>query len=132
MAKRKGSSKRQQAQHKHDQKKSQHDKRKRLKRRHAGRRKTTGASVPLIGVMQAMVSVLQSVMDRRVAFRFAIIVSGMFLATGRRTASSWFVAGGVQDDWDRYYDNLISVGRTSTKLATALLGLIVQKLVPGD
>ena len=132
MAKRKGSSKRQQAQHKHRQKKSQHDKRERLKRRNAARRKTAGARIPLVGMMQTMVSVLQAVMDQRVAFRFAIIVSGMFLAAGRRTASSWFVAAGVQDDWDRFYDCLISVGRTSAKLATALLGLIVQKLVPGD
>jgi len=131
MAKRKGLSTRQQAQHK-SQKKSQHDKRERVENRNAGRRRTTAARVPLIGMMQTMVSVLQTVLDRRVAFRFAIIVSGMFLAGGRRTASSWFVAAGVQDDWDRFYDCLISVGRTSAKLASAMLGLIVKKLVPGD
>ena len=132
MAKRRGSSKRQQAQHKRDQKKSQHDKRERLKRRNATRRKTTVARVPLAGMMQTMVSVLQTALDPRVAFRFSIIVSGMLLAAGRRTASAWFVAAGVQDDWDRFYDCLISVGRTSAKLATALLGLMVRKLVPGD
>ncbi len=132
MAKRKGSSKRQQAQHKRGRKKSRHDKRERLKRRNATRRKTTGARVPLVGMMQTMVSVLQSVLDRRVGFRFSIIASGMLLAAGRRTASAWFVAAGVQDDWDRFYDCLISVGRTSGKLATALLGLIVRQLVVGD
>jgi hypothetical protein len=47
----------------------------------------------------------------------------MFLAGGRRTASSWFVAAGVQDDWDRFYDCPISVGRTSARLASAMLGL---------
>jgi len=131
MAKRKGSSQRQQAQHK-SQKKSQHDKRERLEHRNADRRKTTAARVPLIGMIQTMVSVLQTVLDRRVAFRFAVIVSGRFLAGGRRTASSWFVAAGVQDDWDRFYDCLISVGRTSARLASAMLGLIVKKLVPGN
>jgi hypothetical protein len=70
-------------------------------------------------------------MDRRIAFRLAIIVAGMFLADGRRTASAWFVAAGVQDDWDRFYDCLISVGRTSKKLATVVLGMLVQKFLPG-
>jgi hypothetical protein len=65
------------------------------------------------------------------AFRLAIVIAGMFLADDRRTASAWFVAGGVQDDWDRFYDCLISVGRTSAKLATAVLGLVAEKLVPG-
>ena len=55
----------------------------------------------------------------------------MLLADDRRTASAWFVAAGVQDDWDRFYDCLTSVGRTSGKLATAVLGLIVQKFAPG-
>ena len=81
--------------------------------------------------MQTAVSVLQAVMDRRIAFRLAIVVAGMLLADDRRTASAWFVAAGVQDDWDRFYDCLISVGRTSRKLATAVLGLVVQKFAPG-
>jgi hypothetical protein len=111
-------------------KKSQHDKRKRLDRRNCNRRKTTKAKVPLAGAMQKAVSVLQAVMDRRIAFRLAILIAGMFLADDRRTASSWFVAAGVQDDWDRFYACLISVGRTSEKLATAVLGLVVQKFTP--
>ena len=74
---------------------------------------------------------MQAVMDRRIAFRLAILVAGMLLADDRRTASAWFVAAGVQDDWDRFYDCLISVGRTSGKLATAVLGLVVEKFAPG-
>ena len=54
----------------------------------------------------------------------------MLLADDRRTASAWFVAAGVQDDWDRFYDCLTSVGRTSGKLATAVLGLVVRKFAP--
>jgi hypothetical protein len=128
MAKRKESSRRPQPKHK-KQKKSRHDKRKRLQRRNPERKKTTDAKVPLTGAMQMAVSVLQVVMDRRIAFRLAIIVAGMLLADDRRTASAWFVAAGVQDDWDRFYDCLISVGRTSEKLATAVLRLVVQKFV---
>jgi len=130
MAKRKRSAKRPQPKHK-KQKKSQHDKRERLKRRNPQRKKTTHAKVPLTGAMQTSVSALQSVLDRRMAFRLAIIVAGMLLADDRRTASAWFVAAGVQDDWDRFYDCLISVGRTSEKLATTVLGLVVQKFAVG-
>ena len=130
MAKRKRSSKRPQPKHK-KQKKSQHDKRKRLQRPNPQRKKTTNAKVPLTGTMQTAVAVLQAVMDRRVAFRLTIIVAGMLLADDRRTASAWFVAAGVQDDWDRFYNCLISVGRTSEKLATAVLGQVVQKFAAG-
>jgi hypothetical protein len=130
MAKRKRSSTRLQPKHK-KQKKSQHDKRKRLEHPNPNRKKTTKAKVPLTGAMQKAVSVLQAVMDRRIAFRLAIVIAGMFLADDRRTASAWFVAAGVQDDWDRFYDCLTSVGRTSEKLAAAVLGLLVQKFAPG-
>jgi hypothetical protein len=85
----------------------------------------------LTGPLQAAVAVMQERLDRRIAFRLAIVVAGMILADDRRTASAWFVAGGVQDDWDCFYDFLISVGRNSGTLATAVLGLVVQKLAPG-
>jgi len=127
MAKHTRSSRRPQAKHKKHAK-SQHDKRRRLQRLNPKRRKTTAAHVPLSGTMQTAVSVLPAVLDRRIAFRLAIVVAGMFLADDRRTASAWFVAAGVRDDWDRFYDCLSSVGRTSGKLATAVLGLVVQKL----
>jgi hypothetical protein len=129
MAKGKHSSKRPQLQHK-KQKKSQHDKRQRLQRRNPARRRTTKAKLPLTGAMQTAVAALAAVMDRRIAFRLAIIVAGMLLADGRRTASAWFFAGGVQDDWDRFYDCLVHVGWSSAKLAAAVLGLVVQKFAP--
>ena len=129
MAKHKRSKKRPQPKHK-KKSKSRHDKRKRLHRPNPKRKKTSNAKIPLTGAMQTAVAVLQAAMDRRIAFRLAIIVAGMFLADDRRTASAWFVSAGVQDDWDRFYDCLNSVGRTSAKLATAVLGLVVQKFAP--
>ena len=48
--------------------------------------------------MQEMVGALQTGLDARIAFRLPIIMAGMLLAKGRRTASSWFRAAGVQDD----------------------------------
>ena len=82
--------------------------------------------------MQTVVLALQAVMDQRIAFQLTIIVAGMLLADDRRTASAWFVASGVQDDWARFYDCLISIGRTLAKLATVVLGLVVQRLTPGS
>ena len=120
MAKHKRSSKRPQPQHK-KQKKSQHDKHQRLRTPNPKRKKTIQAKVPLTGRMQTAVAALQAVMSPRIAFRLAILISGMLLADGRRTASAWFVAGGVQDDWDRFYDCLIRVGSISAKL-----GLVVD------
>jgi len=129
MAKSNRSSRRPQAKHKKS-KKSQHDKRKRLQRRNPKRRRTTKAKVPLSGALGTAIAALQAVLDRRVAFRLAIVVAGMLLADDRRTASAWFVAAGVQDDWDRFYDCLTSIGRTAEKLALAVLGLVVAKLAP--
>ena len=88
--------------------------------------------MPLTGWMKSAVAELQAVMDSRIAFRRPIIVSGMLLANGRRTASSWFFAAGVKDDWDRFYDALISIGKASAKLAAAVLGLVVKTLVAGE
>jgi hypothetical protein len=129
MAKGKKSSSRPQQQHKKS-RKSQHEKRQRLDRHNPARRKTVEPRVPLVGAMQTAVSALKMVLDRRMAFRLAIIVSGMLLAADRRTASAWFVAAGVQEDWDRFYDALISIGRTSAKLAThPLWGTIALPLM---
>ena len=131
MAKRKRSSSRPQARHK-QQKKSQHDKCERLNQLNPNRRRTTQARIPLIGELKDAVAALQSMLDPRIAFRLAIIVAGMVLADDRRPASAWFVAGGVQDDWDRFYDCLKSIGWSASNEAVAVLGQIVKKLAPQE
>lgn len=130
MAKRKRQSGRPQVRHKKSQA-SRHDKRARLDRPNRKRRRTTRAKVPLCGTLATAVAAMAAVLDRRIAFRLAIIVAGMLLADDRRTASAWFVAAGVQDDWDRYYDCLISIGRKSRQIATVVLGLVVLKFASG-
>jgi hypothetical protein len=130
MAQRKRQSRRPQPRHKQS-RASRHDKRARLGRPNPERRHTTQAKIPLSGALSAAVAALAAVLDRRIAFRLAIIVAGMLLADDRRTASAWFVAAGVQDDWDRFYDCLISIGRSSRSIATVVLGLVVRKFAPG-
>lgn len=132
MAKRKRSAKRPQAKHNQKRQPSQHDKRRRLLNFNPRRRRTAQAKVPLVGALQAAVAALQAVMDPRIAFRLAILVAGMLLADDRRTVSAWLVAAGVRDDWDRFYDCLIRIGRQSQTIATAVLILVVQKFDPGS
>jgi hypothetical protein len=130
MAQRKRQSGRPQPRHKKSTA-SRHDKRARLGQLNRERRRTTQAKIPLCGALAAAVTMLAAVLDRRLAFRLAIIVAGMLLADDRRTASAWFAAAGVQDDWDRFYDCLISIGRSARQIATVVLGLVVMKFAPG-
>jgi hypothetical protein len=129
MAKRNRRSGRPQARHKKSSA-SRHDKRARLEQRNGQRRRTTAAKVPLVGALSSAVAAMAAALDRRIAFRLAIIAAGMLLANDRRTASAWFVAAGVQDDWDRFYDCLISIGRKPRAMAAVVLKQVVLKFAP--
>ena len=131
MAKGKKPSKRPQAQHKPKSRSSQHDKRKRLDIPNLQRKKTVKAKVPLTGMMAGLVASMAGMLDTRMAFRLSIIMAGMMLADDRRVAAAWFTAAGVQDDWDRFYDCLISVGRRTRFLALPLLVAVVRQFAPG-
>ena len=74
---------------------------------------------------------MSTLLDARNGFRLSIILAGVILAKSRRTASRWFQAAGVADDWDRFYDLLISVGKKSASLMMPLLVRIVQHFDPG-
>lgn len=86
--------------------------------------------VPLAGGLKKAVAALQAVLDRRIAFRLAIIVAGMMHVGDRRTASAWLIAAGVHDHGDRFYDCLISIGWQAEKLAAVVLTLVVQEFSP--
>lgn len=131
MSKPKRSPRRRKAQHKANRQRSRHDKRSRLNQRNPRRKKTRRARFPLVGTMQRAIKSLQAILDRRIAFRLAIIVSGMFFAEGRRTASSWFAAAGVRDDWDQFYDCLIRIGQRAGQFSFSVLALLVRKFAPG-
>ena len=131
MAKRKRTSKRPQAEHKPKSRSSQHDRRKRLNTPNPQRKKTAKAKVPLTGPMADLVKSMASMLDFRMGFRLSIMMAGMMLADDCRVAASWFMAAGVQDDWDRFYDCWISVGRNTRLLALPLLIAVVRKFAPG-
>ena len=130
MAKRKRSSKPSQPRHKSSSP-SQFDKRKRLDVPSPNRKKTVRARVPLVGEFASMIASMACGLDCRIAFRLSIIVAGMMLADDRRVAAAWFAAAGVQDDWDRFYDCLISFGKNTRSMALPVLIAIVRKFDPG-
>ena len=86
--------------------------------------------VKLTGKMTVLVASMTGMLDARMAFRLSIITAGMMLAGYRRVAASWFAAAGVQDDWDRFYDRLISVERKTQLLALPPLVAVVRKFAP--
>jgi hypothetical protein len=131
MAKRKRKGRPPQAQHGSKSKSSRHDKRRRLTRRNGQRRRTTEAAVPLTGGVATLVAAMSRMLDARNAFRLPIIIAGAMLASGRRTAASWFRCAGVNDDWDRFYDALPSIGKRAVSLMLPLLAFILKKFDPG-
>lgn len=131
MAKHKPNSRPPQAQHGNRSQPSQHDKRSRLTQPNDRRRRTTEPAVPLHGGLQVIADSMGRMLDARIAFRLPIVIVGILLAGGRRTAASWFRAAGVKDDWDRFYDLLASVGQNAKLLISPLVILIFRKFDPG-
>lgn len=129
MAKRKRSSRSPQPQHKKTRQHSQHDRCSRTQIPNPNRRKTSQARVPLVGSMLAAIQAMATALDPRVAFRLPIIASGMLLASDRRTASSWFSAAGVHDDWDLFYGCLIGIGLRVEAMAARVLSFVLRTVV---
>ena len=131
MAKRKSSQTIPQAQHGSRSRGSRHDKRSRLNQRDPQRERTTAAKVPLVGELAEAALGMSRLLDARIACRLPIVIAGMLLALGRRTASRWFQCAGVKDDWDRFYELLASVGRGTSALMLPLVVRIVRRFDPG-
>lgn len=131
MAKRKPSGRPPQAQHAKKSGRSQHDKRTRLAQPNSERVRTTEPAVPLRGGIATITDSMGRMLDARIAFRLPIVIAGIMVARGRRTAASWFRAAGVKDDWDRFYGLLATVGRETASLMSPLVRLIVARFDPG-
>lgn len=131
MAKRNRSGRAPQPRHGKKSQASRHDKRARLKNRNPRRKRTQSANVPLVGQIAAFAQSMATLLDARNGFRLPIVLAGAMLATSRRTASRWFRCAGVADDWDRFYDLLISVGRKAGLLMLPLLIHLVKRFGPG-
>ncbi len=56
-------------------------------------------------------------LDRRTAARLPFLLSGILLASGRRTATSWFRAAGITTEFRCAYHTIYAVGRRANALA---------------
>jgi hypothetical protein len=56
-------------------------------------------------------------LDRRTASRLPTLLLGILLASGRRTATSWFRAAGITDGFRPAYHAIHAVGRRAPRLA---------------
>ncbi len=53
-------------------------------------------------------------------WRLSVLLTGMLLASGRRTVTTWLRAAGVSDDFQDYYCLLDCVGRNSNSIGTSV------------
>ena len=56
-------------------------------------------------------------LDRRTALRLPLLLLGALLASGRRTATSWFRAAGITDEFRPAYHTIYAAGRRTEDLA---------------
>src|SRR5262249_9015353 len=80
----------------------------------------------------AWVAALAAPLHRRSARRLADVVVGILMASGRRTAASWWRAAGVGDRFRCYYYCLGSIGRKAIELAAVILRITLDRIAPGD
>ena len=69
---------------------------------------------------------LASPFDRRQRKYLLPTVIGVLFAQGRRTASRWFQAAGVEDDWQDHYYFLSTLGRKSREVADVLMRIALS------
>jgi len=62
---------------------------------------------------------LACLLDRRTAQHLPLLLLGILLAAGRRTATSWFRAAGISHDFRRAYHVIYAVGRQTDTLTLA-------------
>jgi hypothetical protein len=71
--------------------------------------------------LDRLLTTLSSLLDKRHAELLQPLFLGLLLAGGRRTATAWFRAGGIADEFRRGYTLLGTLGRGKTRLFAALL-----------
>jgi hypothetical protein len=89
-------------------------------------------AVRLTAEWMAWVAALAAPLHRRLAWRLADVVIGILLASGRRTAASWWRAAAIGDRFRSYYYFLDAVGRKAAELAAVLVGTVLNRIDSGD
>jgi hypothetical protein len=89
-------------------------------------------AVRLTAEWTAWVAALAAPLHARLAWRLAEVVVGVLIASGRRTAASWWRAAGVGEDFRSYYYFLDSLGRKAFEVAAVLLRIVTERVEAGD
>ena len=71
---------------------------------------------------------LSAGLHARNRWRLPVLLSGILLASGRRTVTTWLRAAGISDDFDDYYYFLAVVGCKTELIATQLVLLVLRVL----
>jgi hypothetical protein len=79
----------------------------------------------------AWATALAAPLDARLAARLADVLLGILLASGRRTAASWWRAVGIGAHFRSYYYFLDAVGRKVRDIAAVLVPIIIAQIDPG-
>ena len=87
-------------------------------------------AIKLTAEWAAWVAALAAPLHRRCAWRLTHVVAGLLMASGRRTASSWFRAAGIGSAFRSYYYFLDHLGRKASAVATVLVGLTARHIEP--
>jgi hypothetical protein len=80
----------------------------------------------------AWVNALAAPLHDRLAWRLADVVLGILLASGRRTAASWWRAAAVGERFRSYYYFLDAVGRKVRDQAAVLLRIVLDRVDAGQ
>lgn len=87
----------------------------------------------LPALLSAWLQRMSESLDRRTHERFWAIFFGLFLTRERRrTATTWFRAGGVGDDFRRGYETIGSVGRNAEPMARTMLLEVERSIAVED
>lgn len=70
-------------------------------------------------------------LQKRSAARLPLLMVGILFATGRRTVTSWFRAGGVGEDFRPAYTTVCAVGRETDSMAVSVLKAVEPLLGGG-
>lgn len=64
----------------------------------------------------------------RSRWRLVVVMTGMLLASGRRTVTSWLRAVGVRVGYEEYYYFISSIGRNVRQVSLRVLALLLKQL----
>jgi len=65
-------------------------------------------------------------------WRLPLVLTGILLAKGRRTVTTWLRGAGLSKDYSEYYYFIYSLGRKINPIAARVLQLVVKYLPLGD